>query len=190
MIFPETDFLEARGVVSFSGHVASTSATPSGQILAGQGKRSKQTIEVDPDLSHRQKPSSRVPHSNEDTRIRTHTPHRETGFGNSNRVLDQQEDSSLFAHPGELVICKKKRKDREKSAVKSGSPVSVGRNNRSSGSGSLSNDTRLIQQTSLQQGRANQPPQQANGSSIGGSGWANPVKRTRTDTGKRRASHL
>ncbi|KAK1364331.1 ATP-dependent helicase BRM [Heracleum sosnowskyi] len=197
MIFPETDFLEAKGAVSFSGHVASTSVPPSRQILAGQGKRTKQYNEADPDLSHRQKPLSRVPHSNEDTRIRSHTPHKETRFGNSNRELGQQEDSILLAHPGELVICKKKRKDREKSAVKSGngsagpaSPVSVGGNIRSPGSGSLSKDTRLIQQTSQQQGRSNHPPEQSNGSSSGGIGWANPVKRLRTDTGKRRPSHM
>ncbi|KAL1809410.1 hypothetical protein ACET3Z_026400 [Daucus carota] len=190
-IFPETDFLEARGAVSFSGHGASTSAPPSKQILAGQGKRAKQATMVDPDRSHKQKPLSRGL-SNEDTRIRSHMPHKETRLGNSNRELNQQEDSGLFSHPGELVICKKKRKDREKFSVKSGnvsagpmSPASVGGNIRSPSSGSLSKDTRLIQQ-----GRDNQPPHQANVSSSGGIGWANPVKRMRTDTGKRRPSHL
>ncbi|KAL8119055.1 hypothetical protein AgCh_016530 [Apium graveolens] len=197
MIFPEMDFLEARGAVSFSGHVASTSVPPSRQILAGQGKRTKQCNEVVPDLSPKQKSLSRVPRSNEEIQVRSQALHRETRFGNSNRELGQQEDSSLLAHPGELIKCKKKRKDREMSAVKPGhgsagpaSPVSVGGNIRSPGSGSLSKDTRLIQWTSQQQGKSNQHPQQTNGSSSGGIVWANPVKKMRTDAGKRRPSHL
>lgn len=197
LALPEIDFREARGAVSFSGHVASSSAPPSRQILAGQGKRQKQANEGDLDHSHSQKPLSRVSHANEDTRTRSNMPQRETRFGssNSNKESGQHEDSRLFAHPGELVICKKKRKDREKSVVKSGngsagqvSPASVGRI-RSPGSGSVSKDSRLNQQTSQQQGWTNSP-QQANDSRSGGIGWANPVKRMRTDTGKRRPSQL
>ncbi|KAK1377213.1 ATP-dependent helicase BRM [Heracleum sosnowskyi] len=194
---PEIDFREARSAVSFSGHAASSSAPSSRQILAGQGKRQKQANEVDLDHSHSQKQLSRVSHANEDTRSRSHMPQRETRFGssNSNKESGQHEDSRLYAHPGELVICKKKRKDREKSVVKSGngsasqvSPASVGRI-RSPGSGSVSKDTRLVQQTSQQQGWTNSP-QQGSDSRSGGIGWANPVKRMRTDTGKRRPSQL
>ncbi|KAL1826685.1 hypothetical protein ACET3Z_005097 [Daucus carota] len=194
---PEIDFREARGAVSFSGHAASSSAPPSRQILAGQGKRQKQTIEADPDHNHSQKSLSRASHTNEDSRTRSHIPQRETRFGssNSNKESGQHEDSRLFAHPGELVICKKKRKDREKSVIKSGngsagpvSPASVGRI-RSPGSGSVSKDARLTQQAPPQQGWTNSP-QQANDSRSGGIGWANPVKRMRTDTGKRRPSQL
>ncbi|KAK1377172.1 Bromo domain-containing protein [Heracleum sosnowskyi] len=119
---PEIDFREARSAVSFSGHAASSSAPSSRQILAGQGERQKQANEVDLDHSHSQKQLSPVSHANEDTQSRSHMPQRETRFGssNSNKESGQHEDSRHFAHPGELVICKKKRKDREKSVVKSG----------------------------------------------------------------------
>ncbi|GKA71393.1 hypothetical protein Tco_0777532, partial [Tanacetum coccineum] len=80
----------------------------------------------------------------------------------------QEEVRSPLTHPGELVICKKKRKDR--------GPVSpIGRV--ASGPG----QTRPSQsQTVGRQGNGNGP-------SIG---WANPVKRMRTDAGKRRPSQL
>lgn len=118
--------------------------------------------------------------------------HKETRFGSSSRDPGPPENPRLVAHPGELVICKKKRKDREKSAVKSGGsagPVSpMGRSIRSpgtgSGSGSGPRDTRLSQQIAAQQ----QVRAQQVGS--GTMGWANPVKRMRTDAGKRRPSHL
>ncbi|KAK3028777.1 hypothetical protein RJ639_037998 [Escallonia herrerae] len=190
--FPDTDFREARNAVSFSGQVAaSTSAPSSKQLLAGQGKRKKQINEVETDASHLQKPRLPVP-TGEDTRTRSHMPQRETRLGSSSRELGQQDSPRLFAHPGELVICKKKRKDREKVAVAGRSPVSpssMGRGIRSPVPGSIPRETRQSHQVAQQLGVANQPAQQANGVS-GAIGWANPVKRMRTDAGKRRPSHL
>ncbi|XP_059634204.1 ATP-dependent helicase BRM [Cornus florida] len=200
--FPDTDFREARNALSFSGAVAtSTSAPSSRQAVAGQSKRHKLITKVELDPSPPQKPVLRghIP-AGEDTRGRGLVPQNESRLGSSSssREQGQQDEPRLFTHPGELVICKKKRKDREKSVMKPGngstgpvSPPSMGRSTRSPGpgSGSISKDTRLSQHTMHQQGWANQPPQQMNGGG-GTVGWANPVKRMRTDAGKRRPSHL
>lgn len=201
LAFPDMDFREARSAISFSAQVAASNSTPpSRQIHAG--KRQKPVNDMGTDPSPHQKSLSRGPVlAGEDARPRSHMP-RETRFGSNssnNREVVQQEDSQPFTHPGELVICKKKRKDREKSGVKSVSgpggpvsPVGVGRSTRNPGSGSTSRETRSSQQTSQQQVLAN-PAQQATGGGSGGGGplgWANPVKRLRTDSGKRRPSHM
>ncbi|CAK9156757.1 unnamed protein product [Ilex paraguariensis] len=198
--FPDTDFREARNAVSFSGPVATfTSAPSSRQVLVGQSKRHRLINEVEPDPSPPQKPLSRGPPiaTGEDTKTRSHVAQKESRLGSSSsRELGQQDDPRPFTHPGELVICKKKRKDREKSAMKPGngsagpvSPPSIGGNIRSPGSSSILKEGRSIQQTTQQQGWANQSPQPASGG-CGTVGWANPVKKMRTDAGKRRPSHL
>lgn len=177
--FPDTDFREARSALTFTSSVAaSASASGSSPRVTpvpslGQPKRQKQVLEVDPP------PRSSHPRGSGPT------SQRETRFGSNNarEPTDPQDDP----HPGELVICKKKRKDREKSAVKPG--TSVGREIKSPG------QTRLSQS---QQGwsnnnnnNSNQSPQQGSGSgSGGGMGWAKPVKKMRTDSGKRRPSHM
>lgn len=197
--FPDMDFREARAALSFSSSMAVSTSIPSPrQVFPGQIKRQRQVNEVDPDPIPPQKPSSRGtgPTIEETRNPRTHMPQRETRFGSSSREVVTQEEPRPFTHPGELVICKKKRKDREKSGVKSGngsvgpvSPTGISRGIRSPGPGSIPKDTRLNQQIPQQQGWANPSLQQVNGS--GGSiGWANPVKRMRTDAGKRRPSHL
>ncbi|KAL3829680.1 hypothetical protein ACJIZ3_018482 [Penstemon smallii] len=188
--FPDTDFREARNSISFSSSVSiPATGSSSKQVLPGQSKRQKSVKDVDYDNSPFQKPLTRVPvHTAEDTKNRNYMPQKESRLGSSS---SQPEDARPFTHPGDLVICKKKRKDREKSGAKSGngsagplSPASIGRNMIKS-PGSFSG-----QQSSTSQGRAAlSPPQQGNsgGSSVG---WANPVKRMRTDAGRRRPSHL
>ncbi|PWA97010.1 SNF2-related, N-terminal domain-containing protein [Artemisia annua] len=182
--FPDTDFRESRSALTFTGQVAASVSSPKGVPVFGQPKKQKQILEVDmtPSPTPRSLPrGSPAP-----------TVQRETRLGNSS-TRDSTEPTP-FTHPGELVINKKKRKDREKSAVvksgnRSGGSVSpttgVGREIRSPG------QTRLSQgHSQSQQGWSNnQSPQQGSGNS-GGTGWANPVKRVRTDTGKRRPSHL
>lgn len=198
--FPDSDFREARNALTFSGPLSTTAGPSPRQAAIGPSKRHKLVNEVEPDPGPLQKPPQRgLISSGDDTRIRGHMPQKEsrlgTGIGSS-REQCQQEDSPLLTHPGELVICKKKRKDREKSVGKPRtgsvgpvSPPSIGRSIRSPGSGSVPKDTRQTQQATNPQGWANQPAQPANGD--GGSvGWANPVKRLRTDSGKRRPSHL
>ncbi|XP_065629360.1 ATP-dependent helicase BRM isoform X2 [Quercus suber] len=198
--FPDSDFREARNALSFSGQFTTTAAPSPRQPAVGPSKRHKLVNEVEPDPGPPQKPPQRgLVSSGDETRIRSHMSQKESRVGSgigSSREQSQQEDSPLLTHPGELVICKKKRKDREKSAVKPRtgpagpvSPPSMGRSMRSPGSGSVPKDTRQTQQSTHPQGWANQPAQPANGD--GGSvGWANPVKRLRTDSGKRRPSHL
>uniref|UniRef100_M0ZG82 Chromatin remodeling complex subunit n=2 Tax=Solanum tuberosum TaxID=4113 RepID=M0ZG82_SOLTU len=146
---------------------------------------------MEPDSSPLLKPQTRgTLHAGEDAKAKSHVAQRETRFGgSSSRELSQQDDSRPFTHPGELVICKKKRKDREKLGLKPGSssagpvsPPGVSRSIRSPGS----------LPTAKEGGRLNQQtPQQLNGSGSSSSvGWANPVKRLRSDSARRRQSHL
>lgn len=200
--FPDTDFREARNALSFSGTFSTTSAPSPRQATVGPSKRQKVVNEVEPDtclplmVLQRGKISS-----GEDSKIKSRIPQKDSRFGagiGSSREQCQQDDPPLLTHPGELVICKKKRKDREKSVVKPRtgsvgpvSPPSMGRGMRSPGPSSVPKDTRQTQHTTHPQGRTNQagPAQPANGD--GGSvGWANHVKRLRTDSGKRRPSHV
>ncbi|KAF5811599.1 putative DNA helicase chromatin remodeling SNF2 family [Helianthus annuus] len=166
--FPDTDFREARSALTFSSSAAASASGSSPRVIPvqpfGQPKRQKPILEVDPQPKSHPRP----------------TAQRETRFGNNNTrdSTNPQDEPRPLTHPGELVICKKKRKDREKSAVKPGASVI-----RSPG------QTRMSQS---QQGWSNnQSPKQGSGSGSGGGvGWANPVKRMRTDAGKRRPSHM
>ncbi|XP_073263490.1 ATP-dependent helicase BRM isoform X3 [Populus alba] len=195
--FPDTDFREARDTFSFSGPSSTSISAPSPkQAALGLIKRHKSINDVEPDSGTTHKPMQRgsIP-TGDDTR-RVHVPQKETRLGSgsgSSREQYPQDDSPL--HPGELVICKKKRKDRDKSVVRSRtgssgpvSPPSMGRNITSPILSSIPKDARLNQQNTHQQGWVNQP-QPTNGGA-GSVGWANPVKRLRTDAGKRRPSHL
>ncbi|CAN8286181.1 unnamed protein product [Cochlearia groenlandica] len=190
MSFPDTDFLEARNALSFSGPTPTLVSTPSPRGAGtSQGKRQKPETEGKPEPS-----SPRRPQQRENTRIRVQIPQKETMLGGTSSHAD---DTPILAHPGELVFCKKKRKDREKSAPRtrtagSSSPVSppamISRGLRSPVSGSVTRETRLAQQ----QRWPNQGSTHPNNSGGAGDsvGWANPVKRLRTDSGKRRPSHL
>ncbi|KAJ7962412.1 ATP-dependent helicase BRM-like [Quillaja saponaria] len=199
--FPDTDFREARNALTFSGPVSSSTVTSPRQISASQSKRHKLINEVESDPCPSEKPLHRRSiSSGENTRVRGHVPQKESsrlGSGSaSSREQLQQDDSSQLTHPGQLVICKRKRNDREKSLVKPRngsagpvSPSSLGHTIRTPVPSSASKDTRVAQQTAHAQGWASQPAQPSNG--VGGTvGWANPVKRLRTDSGKRRPSHL
>ena len=115
--FPDTDFREARNALSFASSIATSTPAPSvRQPVAGQSKRHKPINEVELDPSPPQKQRS-VP-SGEDTRLtRSHMPPNESRIVNSK---EQQDDLRFLTHPGELVVCKRKRNDREKSALKPG----------------------------------------------------------------------
>ncbi|XVF73163.1 hypothetical protein PTKIN_Ptkin12aG0179200 [Pterospermum kingtungense] len=197
--FPDTDFREARTSLSFSSPVSTSTPGPSSRPTA-VGKRQKPIHEVESDSGAVQKSLPRgSAHGGEDTRVRVPVPQKESrlGSGSGTTREQHQQDDSPLTHPGELVICKKKRKDREKSTVKPrtgsvgpASPPSIGRSIRSPAAGSVSKDARLTQQTTHQQGWPNQPAHPSNGGGGGSVGWANPVKKLRTDAGKRRPSHL
>ncbi|KAL7158770.1 hypothetical protein ABFS83_02G165400 [Erythranthe nasuta] len=189
--FSDIDFREARNSMSFAGPTATTPATGSSSrpTPVNQGKRQKPVI--DSEIGTFQKPQTRMPiHTNiEASKVKSYAPQKD-GANNP------------FTHPGDLVICKKKRKDREKSAANKGgsgsssgplSPTGLGRGIKSPFPISGSKDIGSGQQNSTQHGWAGTvsppPPQQGNnsGASVG---WANPVKRMRTDAGRRRPSHL
>ncbi|GLU00741.1 hypothetical protein SLE2022_180870 [Rubroshorea leprosula] len=199
--FSDTDFREARNAVSFAGPAStSTSVASLRQTALGQSKRHKPMNDVDSDPSIPQKSlHCGSTHLGEDARVRVNVHQKESRLGSGSggtREQCQQADSPLLTHPGELVICKKKRKDREKSVGKPRtgsagpvSPPSMGRNLRSPGASSVPKDVRLTQQTTHHQAWTNQPAHPAKGSGVGIVGWANPVKRLRTDAGKRRPSH-
>ncbi|XP_054782253.1 ATP-dependent helicase BRM-like isoform X2 [Prosopis cineraria] len=188
--FPDTDFREARNALPFTGQISASAVTSPRQMAGSQTKRHRTLNEVEIDANPSQKHLQRgSASSGENTRIKVHIPQKESKSGNgggNNREL-QPDDSPLLTHPGELVVCKKRRNDRDKSLAKSRtgsvgpvSPPSVVPAARSPGLGSVPKDARMA---------IGQPCQQPNGS--GGSvGWANPVKRLRSDSGKRRPSHL
>ncbi|XP_028770422.1 ATP-dependent helicase BRM isoform X2 [Neltuma alba] len=188
--FPDTDFREARNALPFSGQISVGAVTSPRQMAGTQTKRHRTISEVETDASPSQKHLQRgSASSGENTRIRVHIPQKESKSGNGGGNIRelQQDDSPLLTHPGELVVCKKRRNDRDKSLVKSRtgsvgpvSPPSMVPAARSPRLGSVPKDARLA---------IGQPSQQPNGP--GGSvGWANPVKRLRSDSGKRRPSHL
>ncbi|KAK4397201.1 ATP-dependent helicase BRM [Sesamum angolense] len=168
------------------------------QKLAGQSKSQKLVKNMDAENGPFQKPHSRVPFQTvDDTKVKSHISQKESRLSSSksSRELSQADDTRPFTHPGDLVICKKKRKDREKSAAKSGnglggpvSPTGMGRFITGPGLIPGSKDRGSSQQSAIQRGWAAISPQQGNGS--GSVGWANPVKRMRTDAGRRRPSHL
>lgn len=192
--FPDTDFRDARSALTFSGQVSAGTVTSPRQVAVGQSKRHRMINEVETDPYPSQKSLPRgSASSGENTRIKGHVPQKESRAGSSAREQLQQDDSPLLTHPGELVVCKKRRNDREKTLVKPRtgpvSPSGIGPAMRSPGSGSVPKDARVAQQNPHAQGWVGQSSQQPNGS--GGSvGWANPVKRLRTDSGKRRPSHI
>ncbi|KAL8162487.1 hypothetical protein V2J09_013976 [Rumex salicifolius] len=166
--FPDTDFREAKNSVSFSGPTSSASGSaPIRLSIPGRHKLVNE-VERETNVSPRLSPRG----LNEDTRGRAQKESR-LAEGN-NRDQDQDQDES--PHPGELVVCKKKRKDRDNSAVKTRpgpvSPPSVGRSLRGPQSSSI--------------GAQREAQLGVDGPSVG---WANPVKRLRTDAGKRRPSH-
>ncbi|OVA13986.1 SNF2-related [Macleaya cordata] len=205
--FPDTDLREARSTVLFSAAAATSAPSPK-QGPVSQSKRHKLINEVEPEPSPPPKLHQRGLVSG-DEEVRTRGPiskfQKESRLGSSGgRELSQQVEAPLLTHPGELVICKKKRNDRDKSVVKPRttgpvSPPSVGRVVRGPGPGSnpVQRDVKISQPASNQHGWAHQPPTQqtdggggGSGSGGGNMGWAKPVKRMRTDTGKRRPSHL
>ncbi|KAK9103673.1 hypothetical protein Sjap_020927 [Stephania japonica] len=188
--FPDTDLRDVRNSISFSSMGATSAPSPK-QAAGSQSKRHKVMNDVEPERTPSPKLFSRGSIST-DEEVRTRSSmsklSKESRLASSSgREHGQPDEMPLVTHPGELVICKKKRNDRDKSATKSRtgpvSPPNVGR----SGRGPMLRDSEM-QQPSNQQSWSQQQTQQVNGG--GTLGWATPVKRMRTDTGKRRRSDL
>ncbi|KAL6848387.1 hypothetical protein ACP4OV_021681 [Aristida adscensionis] len=205
--FPDSDFREAKNAISFSNPggaaASSTKHTTSGH------KRRASTSEAEQHGSghtrHNQLSSvSEVPSRAHGSRSERETRH--SGSGSRDQLLD---GAGLLVHPGDLVIVKKKRQDRARTSI--GSPSSSGR------AGPLSptnparggpvpsprgartpfqRDSHPSQQSMHSAGWGTHSAQQSDhgGSSsapgIGDIHWAKPAKRLRTDSGKRRPSHM
>lgn len=229
--FPETDFREARNALTFPSHGgASAAGGPPPKLAAGAGaagagagasasqiKRQRAPGEAEP-ISGPSKPNpcGSVPPDEEGRITRANASKFQKGSRQDTGPFSQDQalTEPSLAHPGDLVICKKRRQDRRAGPV---SPTSQGR----AASGPLSPSTagRLgpaspsslgVRGIAQQQEAAHpaqqtmrwahQPRQQQQQSSGGAGGpsagaeeevqWAKPVKRMRTDAGKRRPSHL
>ncbi|RWW19122.1 hypothetical protein BHE74_00045002 [Ensete ventricosum] len=217
--FPDSDFREARNAVTFSsprGAVTTTSPKPaSSSKIKQQTPTSKLETVSFPDKAL---PQGVTPLGGQGRTKSTSSKHQKESRLVSGGWKEQTpECSQLLMHPGDLVICKKKRKEREKSAVKHklglASSSNLGRmgpiSPPSSACGGSAPSPTMNRSSSFPSQRDSRPAQQAkhplswrhreiqqlddgNGGlqSIGDDvQWAKPVKRMRTDTGKRRPSH-
>lgn len=200
--FPDSDFTEAKNAMSLlKPGGAASSAAPSTKHTSSGHKRRSSTSEAEQHGSghnrHNQ-PSSvnKVPSRGHGSRSERDS--RQSGSGTRDQLLD----GAGLMHPSDLVIVKKKRQDRARSSI--GSPSSSGR----AGPLSPGNPGRVGPSPSPRGARTPfqrdpHPSQQLmhsagwgdhGGSSsspgIGDIQWAKPAKRQRTDSGKRRPSHM
>lgn len=188
----DIDFVEAKSALSFTSQISANAGASSKQVTVFPSKRKRGKNDMETDPTPTQKPLQRGSTSNSESgRIKVQLPQKasRTGSGSgSAREQLQQDSPSLLTHPGDLVVCKKKRNERgDKSSVK----------NRIRSAGPVSPPKTVVHtvlaERSPTPGSGSTPraghAHTSNGS--GGSvGWANPVKRMRTDSGKRRPSHM
>nr|CAB3448550.1 unnamed protein product [Digitaria exilis] len=199
--FPDSDFSEAKNAMSFSnpGGAASGAAGPSTKHAALGHKRRASTSEAEQHGSGHNSRHTEVPSRPHSSRFERDSRHSGSGS------RDQLPDGAGLLHPSDMFIVKKKRQERARSSI--GSPSSSGR------AGPLS-PTNPGRPGPLPSPRGSRTPFQRDahpsqqsmhsaiwgahsdhggGSSTPGIGdiqWAKPAKRQRTDTGKRRPSHL
>lgn len=196
--FPSTDLREARSALSFSGPGPGGTQS-STQATTGQIKRQKNIQELEQERGSARQIPSRAAQAKDDFRNRSQSFKLQKGTKVNSRHSGTSGDVPIPTHPGELVICKKKRKDREKAPLLKArpghtSPVGVNR------TPLLGSSKQSQQAPSHSYGWAQrsashpQPKQQrfvdAAGGTVNEAQWAKPVKRLRTDTGKRRPSQL
>jgi hypothetical protein len=205
--FPDSDFREAKNVSSLMnpGGAAGSASAPSTKHTSSGLKRRSSTSEAEQHGSGHARHNQPSSVNKAPSRSHSSRPERQSGSGSRDQLLD---DSGLI-HPSDLVIVKKKRQDRGRCSI--GSPSSSGR------AGALSpgnpgragpapsprgartpfqRDPHPSQQLMHSAGWGGHSLQQSDhgGSlsspSIGDIQWAKPVKRLRTDSGKRRPSHM
>lgn len=213
--FPDADFSEANNAVIFS----SPGFAPLSPRLASTTETKRQTPTSKSESASafgKAFPTGSTPlHDERRTRSNSSKSLKEsrpTGGGTRQPVPDC---SQLLTHPGDLVICKKRRNDRDKSSSKQlntpNSPSNQGwlPSSMANNQGLLVHASSMARNTKAQAQSDTQPAQKAisplsrahherkqtdggNGSSPGVAvvQWANPVRRMRTDTGKRRPSHM
>nr|CAB3445292.1 unnamed protein product [Digitaria exilis] len=199
--FPDSDFSEAKNAMSFSnpGGAASGAAGPSTKHAALGHKRRASTSEAEQHGSGHSSRHSEVPSRPHSSRSERDSRHSGSGS------RDQPPDGAGLLHPSDMFIVKKKRQERARSSI--GSPSSSGR----AGPLSPTNPGRPGPLPSPRGSRTPfqrdaHPSQQSMHSAVWGAHsdhgggsltpgigdiqWAKPAKRQRTDTGKRRPSHL
>lgn len=171
--FPENDFGEARSAPAFFNPTATGAALSPKLPSSSQSRRHPQMEESRPISSP--------------TKARGHSSVHQEG----------RRDFSL-AHPADLVICKKRRNDRDKQRVGPSSPVTprwmgppIPPTHQNRGSPARSPITNKSARAPFQR-EAHMVHPDGSGLSPGLKEvqWAKPVKKMRTDSGKRRPSHL
>lgn len=174
--FPETDFGEARSALALFNPTATGAAPSPKPPSSSQSRRHPQMEESRP--------------SSSPTKARGHSSAHQEG----------RQDFTL-AHPADLVICKKRRNDRDKQRVGGpsspvtprwmGSPLPPTHQNRGSPARSPITN-RSVRAPFQREANMVHPDGSAKGLSPGLKEvqWAKPVKKMRTDSGKRRPSHI
>ncbi|KAL5200095.1 hypothetical protein ABZP36_021298 [Zizania latifolia] len=206
--FPDSDFREAKSAMSFSnpGGSASGAAAPSTKNSASGHKRRSSTSEAEQHGSSSSRHNQHAPVGEVPGRIHTSKPERDSrhsGPGSRDQFTDS---AGLFRHPTDMFIVKKKRDRRPSVASPSSSgqagPLSRTNTGRMGPMPSprgartpVQRDPHPSQQSMHSAGWGTHSVQQSDlgGSSSPGIGdiqWAKPTKRSRTDSGKRRPSHL
>ncbi|CAL9104968.1 unnamed protein product [Musa acuminata var. zebrina] len=217
--FPDSDFREAKNAVTFSSPGGSVTMQPQKLPSSSKTKQQGPTNKLET-VTVRDKvvPHRATPMGGEERTKSSSSKHQKESRSVSGSLKEQAPECSQFlTHPGDLVICKKKRKERDKSAVKqrtgSASPSNPGRmgplSPPSTGRVASAPSPTMNRSSSLSFGKDSRHARQAKHPSvwphremqqlgdgdggrhgIGDVQWAKPVKRMRTDTGKRRLSHM
>ncbi|KAF2942633.1 ATP-dependent helicase BRM [Oryza sativa Japonica Group] len=206
--FPDSDFREAKGAMSFSnpGGGASGSAAQSTKQSASGQKRRSSTSEAEQHGSSTSRHNQHAPVGEVSGRAHTSKSEKDSRHSGPGSREQFTDSAGLFRHPTDMFIVKKKR-DRRPSL---GSPSSSGRTGPLSPTNAgrmgpapsprgartpFQRDPHPSQQSMHSAGWGAHSVQQSDrgGSSSPGIGdiqWAKPTKRSRTDSGKRRPSHM
>ncbi|XP_042421381.1 ATP-dependent helicase BRM-like isoform X2 [Zingiber officinale] len=219
--FPDSDFRQARNAVTFSNprKPATTPAGSSHKLIANKIKRHTLINKLEKSSPPpRTSPHMATPMDDESrTKLTSSKQPKDSRPVSGSWTEKALEPSQYPPHPGDLVICKKKRKERDKSSIKQrigpASPLNPSRfgplsptssGGMSSGPSSSinrnstlsiprnSNSSLQAKHTSSLPHREMQRPNDRNrvSCSIADIQWAKPVKRMRTDSGKRRPSQM
>eukprot|EP00252_Welwitschia_mirabilis_P019206 TRINITY_DN4386_c0_g3_i1.p1 TRINITY_DN4386_c0_g3~~TRINITY_DN4386_c0_g3_i1.p1 ORF type:complete len:2283 (-),score=553.97 TRINITY_DN4386_c0_g3_i1:18-6866(-) len=202
--FPDVDFssFKTRSLVSI-GRTPVSSVSPKQLSNQPRPYRSQEDVNVASDLPQ-SKHTSRVSNF-ADGETRENSNHREAisriqkepRISSDDRAQSREkgkgDEAVEVTHPGDLVICKRKRKDRDKVVIKSRLINSVADTSQAS--------RPLSQKDVWHPGQARQAQAWPHFASVERSNasildaekdvqWAKPVRKLRTDAGKRRPSHI
>ena len=198
--FPDSDFQEVKESMSFanpSGGANSSAALSAKHSGPGHKQRRSTTTEAERHGSASGKHSQHASAGEAPSRVK---PERHSGPGSRDPNVDAV--AGLLLHPSDLFITKKKRQGRLRTSI--GSPSSSGRGPLSpTNPGRMGpvvpspRGARTPFQRDPHQSQQSMPGWGAHSDRGGSSSpgiadihWAKPAKRQRTDSGKRRPSHI